>query len=312
MIKLSIVVGVLNRFEMFEEAFLSMVENLSKPYETEFIIIDNGSDKVLGETLPVNQSRVSSALGELGGYKVIRNKENTGNYPMFKQGLELANGEVVAFLHSDVIVHDKGWDEKVMAQFEAREDLGLIGFIGSTEIDRFGGRGGGTVSNMVKHGDMSSEAEAHGKRSEGMTVDGSVVDGCVMIFRKSVLESIEHKEDFPRHHFYDRMLSCQVAEKGFRIGILGIKFSHLNGQTANHEDKWWMLSKQWAKDNLGISEPAEWLNLHPEWVKSTTNPSRGHQPNGWDHVAYLEAEYRFLKEFRDEKHLVPLVFGKRI
>jgi hypothetical protein len=72
------------------------------------------------------------------------------------------------------------------------------------------------------------------------------------------------------------------------------------------------LSKEWSKVNLGIEEPQEWLRLHPEWVKSMTNPSRGHVPNGWDHVAYLEAEYRFLKEFRDEKHLVPLVYGRRV
>jgi GT2 family glycosyltransferase len=311
-IKLSVVIGVLNKFELFEEAFLSMYKNLAVPEDVEFILIDNGSDIPLQGFMPTRIAEVSEAHKYLGNLRVVRNEVNTGNYPMFKQGLDLAEGEVIAFLHSDLIIKQQGWDQAVLAQFDGHSDLGLLGFLGSTEIDRFGGRGSGTTSNMVKHGDQSSEAEAHGKRSAGMTIDGSVVDGLAMIFRKSAMQKIEHKTDFPPHHFYDRMMCCQIVDAGYRVGILGVKFAHLNGQTANSAEGWQNTAREWCRVNLGIESPTEWVKLHPDWFKSMSNPSRGHVPNGLDHVIYLEAEYRFLKEFRDEKHLVPLVFGKRI
>ena len=119
--KLSIIIGVLNGFELADETIKSMYDNLSDKENTEIIIIDNGSDK------PYINNNV----------KVIRNEINTGNYPMFKQGLELAQGEVIAFIHSDVFIFQRGWDLSVLAQFEANDSLGLVGFLGSTEIDNW-------------------------------------------------------------------------------------------------------------------------------------------------------------------------------
>lgn len=301
MIKLSCVIGVLNGFELADRTIQMMYDNLGNKDEVEIIVIDNGSDEAY-----LYKTKLKANIG------IIRNENNTGNYPMFKQGIELAHGEVIAFIHSDVFIFEKGWDQKVIAQFEANEKLGLVGFLGSTELDYHGGRGGGTVSNMVKYEDYGSEAEIHGRRDTGFIIDGSVVDGLAMIFRKSVLKEIGFKDDYPRHHFYDRMMSCQVIEAGYKVGIMGIEHCHCSGKTANHEQKWQDTAKEWCKVNLGINSPQEWPPLHPEWFNSLSNASHGHIPNGWDHVIYLEAEYRFLKEYRDEKHVVPLYFGRRV
>lgn len=339
--KLSIVVGVLNQFDLAHEAIRSMVENLERPEETEIIVIDNGSD----EKFSIRD------VPAIGLATVVRNENNTGNYPMFKQALEIAKGEIVAFLHSDVFVWQKGWDTAVRAQFDSRPELGLIGFIGSTELDFHGGRGVGTTSNMqgrtvTSYGydakrcancnqfesdhatgnapdcpifsprDINSwtgsAGHIHGKQEAGMTVDGSVVDGCVMIFRKSVLAQIGFK-DLPPHHFYDRIMSCQVIEAGYKVGILGIEFDHISGQTANTQSKYQETSKAWFKEHMGIDTPQQWAEVREEWVKrGRGNPSLGKVPDQWDYCSYLEAEYRFLKEYRDDKRMVPLIMGKRI
>lgn len=311
--KLTIAIGVLNNFEMSAKAIEFAIGNCDKPSDVQMVIIDNGSDTPFLDY--VNQEiGVRKIVDSIAEFTVVRNDKNTGNYPMFKQALEFAKGEVVAFIHSDVFILQKGWDTAVLAQFD-RPELGLVGFIGSTEIDNFGGRGMGTCSNMHKNPVVGfpegSEAEVHGRRDTGFIADGSVVDGCVMIFRKSVLASIEHKEDFPIHHHYDRLLSMQVIEVGYKVGILGIAFSHCNGQVANHAQKYHDLAREWCEKNLGISTPQEWVEKNKEWSSNTMNPSRGHTPNGWDHAIYLEAEKRFLQEYRDQKHLVPMVYGKR-
>lgn len=309
--KLTSVIGVLNNFEMAAQAIRFLIENSDRPGEMQLVIIDNGSD---GDFLTyanedIGVRKLADALAE---FTVVRNEINTGNYPLFKQALEHAKGEIVAFLHSDVFVLQKGWDTQVLAQFD-RPELGLVGFLGSTEIDNFGGRGMGTVSNMhaikIDNFPTGSEAEVHGRRDTGFIIDGSVVDGCVMIFRKDVLAGLEVK-DMPPHHFYDRLMSMQVIEAGFRVGILGIAFSHLNGQTANVQEKWHNYAKEWCEKNLGITTPQEWVERNREWWTNTMNPSRGHTPNGYDHVIYLEAEKRFLAEYRDTKHIVPMLYGK--
>lgn len=303
MIKFSIVVGVLNQHELSRVAIKSMRDNLARPEETEIIAIDNGSD------VPF----------EMEGVRVVRNDANVGNYPIFFQAREIAQGEFVAFLHSDVVVYQQGWDQEVIAQFD-RPEMGLIGFIGSTDLDAHGGRGLGTVSNMqgrtVQGPTQSwtgSQGSVHGAVSTGMTVDGSVVDGCVMIFRKSVLDQIPFREDFPIHHFYDRLFSCQVIELGFKVGIVGIAFDHFSGQVANTQQKYQDTSAAWFKIKHGIDTPQEWAQKFEDWVKrGRMNPSAGKVPDQWDYCAYLEAERLFLTEYRDQKRIVPLHFGKRV
>lgn len=319
MIKFSIVVGVHNQLDLAWTAIRAMVENLDRPEETELVVIDNGSEPSMG--MPTDESMPVFRRLANGGI-VHRNAVNTGNYPLFKQGLELTLGDVVAFLHSDVFVYQKGWDIAVRAQFEANERLGLLGFIGSTEIDGWGGRGMGTVSNMQgrvtqhpviqDHKWYGSQAEVHGKRSAGMTIDGSVVDGCVMIFKREVLDQIPFKENMAPHHHYDRLMSLQAIEMGYKVGVLGVEFDHISGQTSNTQAGWQETSKRWFKEHLGINTPQEWAVIRGDWVRASNNPSRGKVPDQWDHCAYLESEYQFLKEYRDEKHLVPLVMGRKI
>lgn len=320
--KLSIVIGVLNQFELSCEAIRLAIQNANRPEDIQLIVIDNGSDSLFIDYLQglPEMSDVRQAIETVGFFDVVRNDVNTGNYPMFDQARGHARGDVVAFFHSDVFVWQKGWDEQVLAQFEGQPQLGLMGFIGSTELDNWGGRGMGTISNMqgraVKKADggewRGSAGAIHGKVSSGMTIDGSVVDGCVMIFRRSVLEQLPMREDYPPHHFYDRLMSAQVIELGFKIGILGIEFDHVSGQVANTQSKWQATSAEWFKLKHGIDTPQQWAEKFDDWVKRGNSPSKGKVPDQWDYCAYLEAERLFLQEYRDQKHLVPIVYGRRV
>jgi len=317
--KLTIVIGVLDAFEISAAALATLIKNLHRPKTTEVIVIDNGSTSRFYDYLKATD--IENETLHLGGFRVLRNEKNVGNYPLFKQGLEESRGEIIAFVHSDVFIYESGWDVKTVAQFDANKDLGLVGFIGSTELDNWGGRGTGTHSNMQgnsiahTHDDgtwTGSRAEVHGKRDEGFVIDGSVVDGCVMIFRRDTLKALEHKPDFPIHHHYDRLLSAQTLELGQRVAILGIAFDHISGQTANHAQTYQDTARDWFKERHGIDAPDQWAALRKDWLPRTDNPSRGTTPNQWDHATYLEAEYQFLKEYRDQKHVVPAVYGKPV
>lgn len=318
MLKLTVVIGILNQHDITRRTIELLADNASNPKDIQLVLIDNGSNPEF------NPDNHHALLERFGMVNIEHKSVNHGCYPyIFERGLFYSFTEIVMFIHSDLFVVHENYDNDIVAQFEANDNLGLVGVIGSTQIDSMGGRGMGTHSNfqggeyilpeninthMAQVVWKGSPAEVHGARDAGFIIDGAVVDGCVMIFRKSVLQAIGFKKNYPMHHFYDRAMSVQVREAGYKVGILGLKVDHISGQTANHESSYHDQAKHWAKEKLGIDEPQQWAELEENkaWFANPTNPSRGNVPSGWDHVVYLTAEKLFLEEYRDQKHIIPI------
>ena len=283
--KLSIVYPVLNQHPLARVAIRTALENLSDNCEVELVVIDNGSDQEFSLDGVIPENKILQVQAS-----VVRNRDSIGVYPTFWQGKINTYGDLIAFFHSDMIVAEKNWDTRVALAFEREPLLGLLGFIGSNEIDGSGGRGLGTTSNFLggsyhdydgAHTWIGSPAEPHGKRFTGYTT-AAVVDGCAMIFKRDALDKIKQREDFPPHHFYDRMLSCEVMERGYKVGVLGIGCDHISGQTVAHEIKYENMAQEWCAKH-GIAKT-----------------------HNWDDAIYHEAERQWLTEYRDIKHLVPV------
>ena len=283
--KLAIIFPVLNQHDLANASIDFAVKLLGTNKDRELIVIDNASDQPL-EGFPHFADKVEG--------KIVRLYNNIGVYPIFWEALKHTDADILAFFHSDLVISEKDWDLKVMEQFEQNSKLGLLGFIGSNEIDGSGGRGLGTTSNFqglqVTHNNKKGEAkqwqgspaEPHGKRYNGFT-RAAVVDGCAMIFRRSALEQIAQRNDFPPHHFYDRLLSCEVREKGYEMGVLGIGCDHISGQTVNQEPAYGLMAEKWAREHgLDLG------GFH-----------------NWDMVLYREAERMWLNEYKNQKGLVP-------
>jgi len=274
--KLAIIFPTLNQQDLTHTAVDCVMSNLGVPRDV--IVLDNNSE--------VPYEARQEVLVSLN--------KNIGVYPAFWEALKHTDADIIAFFHTDLFVEEKGWDERVVKQFEDNPKLGLIGFIGSNEIDAGGGRGYGTTSNFQgmttghrnKRGEdkqwIGSPAKAHGRADSGFSV-AAVVDGCAMIFRRAVLEQIKQRANFPPHHFYDRLLSSETREAGWSMGVLGIMCDHISGQTVNQEPAYNSFAEQWA----------------------TTHGFTKGDLHNWDSVLYKEAERQWLTEYRDIKHLVP-------
>ena len=312
--RISVVIGILNQFEITRQTIKYLLESAERPEEIQFIFLDNGSKEDFHNF--ISQDEELNTLLSRGMRSFVREESNNGAYPyIFQKGMKKAYAPIVAFFHSDLFVYQKGWDVSIINHFEANPNLGLLGFIGSTQMDNHGGRGLGTHSNMQgletnspTHNWKGSRGSIHGKQDAGFIIDGAVVDGCSMIFRKTTLEQIGFKDNYPIHHFYDRMMSLQVLEIGQKVGILGIEFDHISGQTANQEQDYQESAKKWFKEKLGLDTPQQWAELRKDWVYGVNknNPSHGKVPEQYDHATYLEAEYLFLTEYRDSKHIIPV------
>jgi hypothetical protein len=198
--------------------------------DIELVLIDNGS------RVPYNV--VDEGFLNPIADRIIRYDENIGGNAVFHRWMvddwwgEDDVPEFLAFLHCDLMVHEQCWDKRVVEAFDADPKLSLIGFVGSNEIDNLGGRGIGTMLNYrgehFSNG-QSSPAEHHGRRMVGLEA-AAVVDHCAMIFRTSVLAELTMQEGhYAPEHFYDRILSCEVIDRGEHIAVLGIDCDHFSG-----------------------------------------------------------------------------------
>ncbi len=139
--KLAIIFPVLNQFELTQVAINQAINNLSGKNDVELLVIDNGSDGYFNPTVTNTFKKEN--------LKFIESAQNIGVYPIFWEALKHTNADILAFFHTDLIVSEKGWDDRVIKLFEEKNNLGLVGFIGSNQIDSAGGRGLGTTSNFL-------------------------------------------------------------------------------------------------------------------------------------------------------------------
>ena len=236
---------------------------------TEIITVDNGSPEPFPHDLP--------------GNRLIRYEKNVGGNAVFHRWImdNWFNGDVpefMAFFHCDLMIHEVGWDQRVLDAFDADPKLGIIGFAGSNEIDGWGGRGAGTMLNYsgkyFEGYGQASPAEAHGRRTDRLEA-AAVLDHMSMIFRTSVLRSLTPQEGtYAPEHFYDRILCCEALEKGHHIAVLGVACDHFSG-------------------GIGPGN-AQADELRKEWLEREGIP---YPPDRSDLGVYVESERRFKERF---------------
>jgi len=304
--KLCVIIPVLNQNEL-AQACITQTYSVQGNEDVEYLVIDNNSNT------PFSLLEVSNIP-----CKIIHLEENIGVYPIFWEALKYTDADVLMYIHSDVVIWEYDWAGKILHAFRNNSDLGLLGFIGSNEIDSMGGRGLGTKSNMqgrtldymkTMFADMpmnvadsktfqkwtGSTAEFHGGRLNDLKLyKSAVIDGCVMIFKRSLLEEIEQRNELPNHHFYDRILSCETMEHGQKVGTLGIAFDHISGQTANTQLKYFNDTSRWFKER------------DCDTLEKVRDKYNVNLPASWDQANYLVAEKMFLDEYREEKKIIPI------
>ena len=148
---------------------------------------------------------------------------------------EHTDSDIIAHIHDDVMIHEQGWDERVLKQFEDPK-VGLVGFAGAL------GHGRPEmytapydIGNMVRlhfYSNMRT-AEQHGHRFTG-ECDVAVLDGLALFVRRSVLDKVGGWPVEAPYGFwlYAEWLSCEVRRQGLKIRLVGVDCHHIGGQTS--------------------------------------------------------------------------------
>ncbi len=282
---LSIIIPMLGQHDMTQFCLNQVIKHHGG--EVRIIIIDNGGDFVL---------EMPEQTGAPFTVEVITPEQgNLGVYPVYKYGMDRTSTDIVLFMHNDLVIDEDNFDIYVRYLFATKQNLGLLGFLGSDEVAPNGGKGYGTTSNyeaktytFKDKTFTGTDALIYGTRYDGYT-NAMILDGLAMGFRRTAWEKIGFREDFPPNHYHDRLVPLQIIEAGYKVGILGIACDHMDGQTRRGEKKYASIVQGWCEAN-GV----------PPYIDENGNTS-------WEYAIHLAAQQKLLKEWRDEKHFIPRI-----
>lgn len=153
----------------------------------------------------------------------------------YQQAFLHTKQDIIALIHDDVEVFEKGWDTRVLHEFDD-PTVGCVGFAGARRHGRPDLYSSPyDLPQLGRFGFMSNlrTAEEHGARFKG-ACDVAVLDGLAMFVRRSVLEKCGGwPVETPINYFcYDYWLCCEVRRQGFRIRLVGVDCNHIGGRTA--------------------------------------------------------------------------------
>jgi hypothetical protein len=185
-----------------EPAMKSWAENLSTP-----------------RTLGVNSTKQGKEAGYLHKVQLFH---------------EIEHSPVQAYLHSDLFIQEKGWDLRVLKEFEDPEVV-MASFFGARRLGRDDLYRAPYDFRQLARADCwsnMSDAENHGKRTAG-AMDVAMIDSFAVIIRREWLASIGGwpVDRYAQSHCSDMWLCCMAARTKKRVRLVGIACSHTGGGT---------------------------------------------------------------------------------
>lgn len=153
-----------------------------------------------------------------------------------------SQADLIAFFHSDLYVHEHGWDARVLAEF-SDEAVVAVGFVGATRLGHENIYKVPYDYTQLARGDVWSnltDAEAHGER-EPRARDVVVLDSCAIVVRRDFLASVGGwpVQDYPNNsHCTDLWLAGMAAREHKRTRVVGVAASHMSGGKGEAGTSW--------------------------------------------------------------------------
>jgi hypothetical protein len=158
--------------------------------------------------------------------------------------------DLVVYIHDDLNILEKGWDERVRRLFVSRPNAMLAGFGGAQilgdaralyhtpyelhQLARF--RFGSNMVNAQAHGRVVTEEE-----------QVATLDSFTLILRSTFLDEIEGWDwwPYPCHNF-DNAVSCESRKRGYETWLIPVHVHHKGGETSCRP-----MYQEWAKKKFG-------------------------------------------------------------
>ena len=160
---------------------------------------------------------------------VIDNSRNEYNiFTAYNEGVRRAKGDILCFMHEDILFHSENWGSEVAELFDKHEDAGLIGVVGGQFIPDTPSsywEGGATIGQIIQ-GDLDVKgnyvSKLSGNAPTNMFEEVAAVDGLFMCIPKKLFESNKLRWDedtFHGFHCYDMDICYQVVKNNLKVII---------------------------------------------------------------------------------------------
>lgn len=266
--RIGVAVLVLNQKDLTQN-FLDKLRETEGEAKLPLLIVDNGSNPPVRDWL----------IGLRDGDLVVRNSENVGVMPGLNQAWHILKDitDYIFFPHNDLLIHEKGWDDKLVKILSGLADCGVAGFYGAkaigapniykvpyemAQLARFENVSGCWRMNPAIHGFRPPRGE---------TEEVAVMDGFSIIVRTELLNKLGgFDRSYPPHHNYDNDICLESLDKGYKNYVISMDAEHLGGRTdvgeawnepfgkskaEIHRDAHPIMYEKWKPGNHNISLP---------------------------------------------------------
>lgn len=155
---------------------------------------------------------------------------------------KFSEADIQAYLHSDLFIHEHGWDQRVLAEFDDPQ-VGVVGFVGAKRLgyehiykvlyDHTQLARADVFSNLT-------DAEVHGRRETG-SQPAAVLDSCALMVRRSLLDRCGGwpVRSYPNNpHCTDLWLCLMARRHGQSVRMVGVGCTHRSGGKGEIGSKW--------------------------------------------------------------------------
>lgn len=178
------------------------------------------------------KKNVAKTIGAEYEFVIIDNSDNRYNiFSAYNEGVARSKGDILCFMHEDLVFHSKKWGNNVIAHFDNNE-IGLIGVAGGTYLPKVP-----LItwwdSNCTGHIIQGMTIENHyyrllpiyknsKERDEKKNASEVVaVDGMWFCIKKSMFDRIRFDENtFHGFHCYDLDICMQVLGQNKKIEVV--------------------------------------------------------------------------------------------
>lgn len=203
------------------------------------ISISNKLDENIKETILVDYELI-----------IIDNSSNQLSlFEAYNIGINRSKGQILVFLHDDILFQTMGWGKIIHLLFEQDSDIGLIGIAGSSVKTKMPSTWweGPIYIRIIQHhkNDKASENKNQGFRYKDI-VEVAAIDGVLMIMKRN--NNIKFDENLRGYHNYDLDLSLKHHKINKKVCVTNqIVIEHFSGGTINKD--WYLSTSKFHKLN---------------------------------------------------------------
>lgn len=173
------------------------------------------------------KENISKTIGVNFEYVVIDNSRNEYNiFQAYNLGVEKANGDILCFMHEDILFHSMNWG-LIVQECLMNKEIGLVGVVGGRFLSdkvipwcNLGHRVGCIRQGMVNDDGIYCSV-IDGPRINDVIESAVVVDGLWICTRRNIFDNIRFDDvTYNGFHCYDIDLCMQVLYNKLKVVVV--------------------------------------------------------------------------------------------